>query len=156
MHVINRFHGEYACLSNFYPVSITVSAPVPVGGGYSAPVIAPSVEHAYQAMKARGRADWERIIQADTPGKAKRLGRSILVREDWDEVALLIMHELLIQKFRHQELRAFLLQTSPAVLIEGNDWGDRFWGEVEGEGENWLGRLLMMVRDGIEMRAKAG
>jgi len=37
--------------------------------------------------------------------------------------------------------------TAGAVLVEGNAWGDRFWGSVEGSGQNWLGRLLMEIRE---------
>ena len=31
-------------------------------------------------------------------------------------------------------------------LEEGNNWGDKYWGTVEGEGKNMLGKLLMKVR----------
>jgi predicted NAD-dependent protein-ADP-ribosyltransferase YbiA (DUF1768 family) len=35
-------------------------------------------------------------------------------------------------------------------LIEGNTWGDKFWGQVKGEGANYLGRLLMKVREELQ------
>lgn len=147
MVVIDRFEGGYAFLSNFYPVAITVS--VPIGGGYSSKFDMPSVEHAYQAMKCADRPSWERIYQAETPGKAKRLGRTVQSRQGWDGMKVSVMRDLLTQKFQYPPLEALLLQTRHAIMIEGNDWGDRFWGQVDGEGENWLGRLLMMVRDSI-------
>ena len=31
-------------------------------------------------------------------------------------------------------------------LVEGNYWGDTFWGICNGEGTNWLGILLMAER----------
>ena len=49
------------------------------------------------------------------------------------------------------EYRQRLLDTGDRELIEGNTWGDRFWGVCRGEGENKLGRILMRVRD--ELRA---
>ena len=38
------------------------------------------------------------------------------------------------------------MATRDRVLIEGNDWGDTFWGMTDGEGENHLGKILMRVR----------
>jgi predicted NAD-dependent protein-ADP-ribosyltransferase YbiA (DUF1768 family) len=56
------------------------------------------------------------------------------------------METLLRQKFAHPELRAKLKETNDAELVEGNWWGDRFWGVCRGEGENHLGKLLMKIR----------
>jgi predicted NAD-dependent protein-ADP-ribosyltransferase YbiA (DUF1768 family) len=56
------------------------------------------------------------------------------------------MRQVLVRKFSHPELRAALLSTGDALLVEGNHWGDIFWGVCRGEGENWLGRLLMALR----------
>jgi hypothetical protein len=33
------------------------------------------------------------------------------------------------------------------ILIEGNTWGDTFWGVCNGVGENNLGKTLMNVRE---------
>lgn len=65
-----------------------------------------------------------------------------------------IMLELLRLKFtRNPELGKLLIATGDALLEEGNKWHDNFWGDCtcddcrDIEGENWLGKLLMQVRD---------
>ena len=57
------------------------------------------------------------------------------------------MRDALIQKFSDKKLQKKLIDTGDAELIEGNWWGDKFWGVCEGEGENHLGKLLMEVRE---------
>jgi len=57
-----------------------------------------------------------------------------------------MMEELLRLKFESPELRKLLLETGEHELIEGNNWGDRFWGVVDGVGDNHLGKLLMKIR----------
>ena len=69
------------------------------------------------------------------------------VREDWDDVKVQIMTELLIQKFSDPELNQRLKETRENYLMEGNDWNDTFWGECEGRGRNVLGRMLMAIRE---------
>ena len=59
------------------------------------------------------------------------------------------MRDCLRLKFEIPELREALLNTDNAKLIEGNWWGDKFWGICNGVGENNLGKLLMEVRDEI-------
>lgn len=136
--VIDSFRGEYRFLSNFYPCLVRYD-----GDELSYP----SVEHAYQAQKTRNINDQIIICKARTPGEAKRIGRRVRMREDWDKVKIDIMRSLLLFKFSHQELSQKLVATGNAELIEGNDWGDMFWGVCRGRGENWLGKLLMEVRD---------
>jgi len=57
------------------------------------------------------------------------------------------MLDLVRKKFENPLLRAMLLATEDAVLVEGNTWNDTFWGVCRGRGENWLGRILMQVRE---------
>lgn len=80
-------------------------------------------------------------------------GREDEYRDDWYEIRVEIMLDLLRQKFAHPELRQMLLDTGDAELLEGNNWGDVFWGvdQDTGEGQNWLGRLLMQVREEIRL-----
>jgi ribA/ribD-fused uncharacterized protein len=93
-----------------------------------------------------------RIAKAATPGTAKRLGRAVSLRTDWETIKFAVMENLLRQKFANPALRWQLLATGSATLHEGNSWGDRIWGECPlGVGENHLGRLLMKIRD--ELRA---
>lgn len=105
-----------------------------------------SVEHAFQAAKTLNRAERERIRQLASPGEAKRAGRRLTLRPDWDQVKLHVMRELVRQKFLEPALCNRLLQTHPRPLVEENHWGDRFWGVCGGVGENRLGRILMEVR----------
>lgn len=134
---IDRFRGERHFLSNFY------EAPVVYGG-----LRYENSEAAYQAQKCCSDAERERFT-ALRPLEAKSLGREVLLREDWDEVCLDVMEGVLRAKFtQNPELAALLLGTGDCVLVEGNTWGDLFWGvDVRsGEGENHLGRLLMKIR----------
>lgn len=106
-----------------------------------------SVEHYYQAMKAAEVKDFDYIRQLPSPGGAKRAGRSIELRRDWEEIKLLVMRKALVEKFRLNTYEGdYLLNTGTALLIEGNTWGDQFWGQVRGRGWNWLGILLMARR----------
>jgi len=136
--VIDSFRGEYFFLSNFYRAEI-------VWGGR----LYATTEHAFQAAKAIDQNDHEFVRRADTPAIAKRLGQQIKIRPDWESARVGVMRTVLRLKFAIPMLRMQLLGTGNAKLIEGNTWGDRFWGQVEGQGENWLGRLLMELRDEI-------
>ena len=84
------------------------------------------------------------------PVKIKRFGKTIKLRLDWEEVKVQIMLGLLRQKFKKgSSLGNRLLATGNQKLIEGNTWGDTFWGVCQGKGLNVLGKLLMQVRDEI-------
>lgn len=133
--MIERFIGKYAFLSNFY------ESPIAHGG-----VTFGSVEAAFQAQKCPSMADKFGKL---TPSKAKKLGRRVQLRSDWENIRVTVMYNLLTTKFEDPELRKKLLDTGDAKLIEGNSWGDRYWGTVNGEGRNVLGKLLMKVRDDI-------
>ena len=133
--LIPEFQGRYRFLSNFW------SAEVELDG-----IIYPSVEYAYQAAKSFDPSYRERIRKCNNPGATKKLGRNIILRGDWNNVRLSIMYMLLKQKFRIPELRDKLLSTGTAMLIEGNYWGDTYWGVCRGRGENNLGKLIMQVR----------
>ena len=107
-----------------------------------------SVEAAYQAAKTLD-PDARIAISKMTPGQAKRAGRKVYMRSDWEEIKIDIMILLNLQKYENPQLRATLLATGDAKLIEGNTWGDRFWGVYAGKGENHLGIILMEIRDGL-------
>ena len=136
MTIIDQFSGDYDFLSNFHP------SPIEVDG-----VVHPTVEHAFQAAKTFDRTEKQSVGQAATPGLAKRLGRRVRLRPDWEKVKIGIMEALVRLKFTtHADLREKLLATGDAQLIEGNTWNDRFWGMCRGEGRNELGQILMRVR----------
>lgn len=133
--VIESFAHAYRWLSNFYPAQIEFDGQ-----------LYPTVEHAYQAAKSTNEADRQMISNCPTPGEAKRLSREIAVRSDWDSMKVSVMRVLLKQKFQTPEMRKRLIATHPLQIVEGNDWGDVFWGVCHGRGENWLGKLLMEIR----------
>ena len=136
------FYGpneEYGFLSNFY------LAPVEIDG-----CIWPTAEHYYQAQKFPEPNRQAAVREAATPGAAKKLGRagSADLRSDWDTARDGVMLVVLRAKFtQHRDLRALLLATGDALLVEhthrdhyGADGGD-------GSGQNRLGMLLMQVRE---------
>lgn len=135
MKKIDSFVGEYRFLSNFYPSKIEVD-----GKDYA------TVEHAFQALKTDNPTEREIVRSARTPGQAKKLGRRVTLRPDWDTARIGVMKMLLEKKFSDKVLRAELLATGDAELVEGNYWNDRFWGVCRGQGQNWLGKLLMEIR----------
>ncbi len=136
--MIGGFRDEYAFLSNFYPCQIWFGDRTTT-----------SVEHAYQAAKAALDTQRDDILNAPTPGKAKRLGRDVQLRLGWEAEKVEIMLALLRQKFKDPMLRKQLLATGHHELVEVNNWGDTFWGWCEGVGQNMLGKLLMQVREEV-------
>lgn len=136
--MIDRFTGRYHFLSNFYRRAFLM-------GG----VVWPSAEHAYQAMKCADTEDVVRVRTARSPGQAKAIGRRVRIRPHWDAIRVGMMHLVLRAKFEDEEMARRLVATDPEELVEGNDWGDTFWGRVDGVGENHLGRQLMVIREGL-------
>lgn len=136
--MIDQFKGQYSFLSNFYKSFMTYM------GFY-----VPTSEHAFQLAKGVNIEDMRYVSYASTPLEAKKRGRWIQLRPDWESVKDDVMYEILIIKFHNLELRQKLIETHPQPLIEGNNWGDTYWGLCKGEGENKLGKLLMKVRNEI-------
>ena len=136
---IESFSGEYRFLSNFWPCLVALDG-----------TLYPSVEHAYQAAKTLDPEERASVRNADGPYKAKKAGRAVILREDWGDVKLDVMADLVYQKFQHPELREKLLATGNQELIEGNHWKDFFWGVCNGKGQNHLGRILMDVRSQLD------
>ncbi len=132
---ILTFTGDHRFLSNFWSVRIKMGSE-----WYR------TVEHAYAASKSLDQDFRRRVRSTHGAAGARRLGRSVVLREDWEDVKLDVMESLLRQKFREPQLKLWLMATGQRELVEGNHWGDRFWGQCDGEGENHLGRLLMEVR----------
>ena len=144
---ITSFRGDHRFLSNFWPATVTLDG-----------MVFRSTEHAYQAAKTTDMAERAKFQAAKTPGAAKRLGRRVKLRPDWEGVKEAVMLDLNRQKFSDPELARRLLDTGDAELIEGNTWGDRIWGMTfengKWVGRNLLGRILMRVRE--ELRKAGG
>ncbi|MHB2032908.1 MAG: NADAR family protein [Gemmatimonadaceae bacterium] len=132
---IDAFEGEWEFLSNYYAYPVTFDG-----------ITYPTAEHAYQAAKTLDPATRLRVLAVPSPDDAKRVGREAVHRPNWQHMKLEVMHDILSAKFTEPQLRDALLTTGNATLIEGNDWGDVFWGKCGSAGQNHLGRLLMELR----------
>ena len=139
MNKVDCFDGKYAFLSNFSPSPIVFDC-----------VTYPTVEHFFQALKSLNRDERRSIAAAASPGKAKRMGRQVKLREDWEDIKLDVMREGLRLKFKDPKLKAKLLATGDAYLEEGNTWHDTYWGVCNGIGQNHLGLLLMEIREELQ------
>jgi len=133
--MIDEFKGKYYFLSNFY----------------NAPVIYEDLlylnnESAFQSAKAK---DIERRKQfcCIDPSTAKKKGRNVTLRHDWEKIKDQVMEDCVRDKFtRNPDLRRRLIETGDEELVEGNTWGDTYWGVCRGRGENMLGKILMKIR----------
>jgi ribA/ribD-fused uncharacterized protein len=109
-----------------------------------------TVENFYQAMKTKDLKDRKRISQLN-PYQAKKAGRKLRLREDWESIKEKVMLYALRHKFtKTPKWKNKLLQT-PGDIIENNNWHDLFWGKCvcsrhRGKGKNKLGILLMQIR----------
>ena len=133
---IHGFSGKYSFLSNFYPVTFIMD-----GVEYS------SSEQAYMCAKTTDPRWIEKIMAARSAGQAKRLGRRVPLRADWEEkYRMKAMMTAVMHKFMVPEMWVLLDATDNAYIEETNVWDDTFWGVCDGVGENWLGRILMHTR----------
>lgn len=136
------FFGPFRFLSNFFVFE---------GGVCYEDLFYPSVEHAYQAAK------WPYNMRDQfldvTAGKAKHLGKEApkFNQKKWDKNKVALMSALCRQKFTNNgRMRRMLLMTEDCLLEERNSWHDTFWGtDVDGNGENQLGKILMNIRHDI-------
>jgi len=155
-----RDRDNFGFLSNFYPSKIQINE-----------AVWPDVEHYYQSEKSTDAEYHAVVMNASSPGKAKRLGdsriesskmakqswfrkRPDLLRTDWNEIKLLVMKRAIWAKFtQNQDLRKMILATKEAILIEDSQT-DSFWGwGRDKNGENNLGKLLMEVRNGFHKKS---
>lgn len=137
--IILSFTGEYSFLSNFYEYPI-----------YYDGIIYRNSEAAFQSAKCMNK-DGRLGFSDLNPSEAKRLGRRVKLRPDWEDVKDQIMYDIVKAKFSAPELAKMLLDTGSAGLYEGNTWGDMYWGidSTTLRGRNKLGEILMRVRDEI-------
>ena len=138
MAQIISFTGPNFFMSNFYPCEVAFEGRV-----YK------SSEHAYIAAKTTDDNIRAYVSAQSTPSAAKKVGRSIPLRENWNDSRINYMRIILESKFGDYGLRDKLDATKGYELIEGNTWGDTFWGQCDGKGQNNLGKLLMSIRDDI-------
>jgi ribA/ribD-fused uncharacterized protein len=132
---IDSFDGEFDFLSNFLQTDVFLD-----GVRYA------NSEAAFQAQKCAKMIDRFQFANL-LPGKAKRLGRKVTLRSDWEQVKDQVMYDVVKAKFQqHPQLRDKLVATGDSYLEEGNTWNDTYWGVCKGEGQNKLGHILMRIR----------
>ena len=126
MKMIHGFDNKYSFLSNFYACSID----------FDGLALYPTAEHAFQAAKSLDTKIREWIASAPTPDEAKRRGRSIKLRSDWEEVKDEVMLFIVREKFKNEDMRARLLTTIGEGydgFCEDNWWHDNYWGDCQCE-----------------------
>ena len=134
--MIKEFRGKYFFLSNFYEAPVTWQG-----------ITYDNNESAFQSAKVLDEKTRKSFAHL-APSMAKRKGRKVPLRYDWEKVKDNIMYEICLAKFsQNEDLRQKLLDTGNEYLEEGNTWGDTYWGTVNGKGKNKLGKTLMKVRE---------
>jgi ribA/ribD-fused uncharacterized protein len=142
--MINKFKGEYGFLSNFH------NSPMQLDLGVLGKWAVDNVEQVYQAAKCADNRQAIWVLQSASPGIAKSRGKEVKMVDDWDQIKYNVMIWAVREKFKQNpDLAQKLIDTDNQVLVEGNWWGDTYWGVCKGQGHNWLGRILMKVRDEI-------
>lgn len=132
---IRGFFEEYRYLSNFHPCEVRLTG-----------IIYPTVENAFQAAKTLDFEERKPFVSF-TAVEAKKGGRKVQLRSDWEEIKDSVMEDLVRQKFLFGELRDKLLSTGNLYLEETNWWKDTYWGVCNGVGKNTLGKILMKIRE---------
>lgn len=109
-----------------------------------------SSEHIFQAEKATHAESWLWVMAAGDGYEAKRRGRMVELRADWEAVKYDAMVAAVRAKIGQCPVaRRVLLSTGDRRIEEGNWWEDRIWGVCppgSGDGDNWLGEVLMAER----------
>lgn len=141
MERITLFRSKYGFLSNFYSCEIEYEG-----------IKYPTTEHAYQAAKFDDPEIKMQIASLPSPLAAKQAGKLSIVSDDWRAKSLQVMYDVCKLKFEQPKFRDRLLATGDAELVEGNTWGDDFWGMCNGQGSNYLGRILMKIRSEIKTK----
>lgn len=129
------FREEYYYLSNMFPCDVTVD----IDGK---PYTFTCVEAAFQAHKCPEKASEFTDINGFA---AKKKGRRVPLRSDWEDVKDDVMYKCLKAKFSNPELKEKLLSITEPI-VEDNTWRDTYWGMYNGKGQNKLGKLLEKVK----------
>lgn len=138
----SRTGGKYGCFSNFYTCELEYEG-----------IVYPNSECAWQSLKTFDR-ELRKKFSKYTASGAKRMGRHVKLREDWEEVKYDLMVNVCFAKFSQNEsLKDILLSTGEDIIVENTTgWHDNIWGNCDcdkcknKEGKNLLGKALMEVR----------
>ena len=118
--------------------------------------IYPTAEHAYQAGKPRRDAVRDWLLAAPSPALLAMAAHGLYywdINPKWNKIKFDRMRRVLWAKFtQHDDFKEHLLSTGNKLLVETatmDNVVNRLWGEVNGKGQNMLGKLLMEVRSDI-------
>ncbi len=142
LETIDNFNGYFDFLNNDYFSDV-----------YYDGLVYPSVSYAYQAARSTEQYIREKIVRADTLGEMYEIASKVDDPEDWGKLRIKVMEMLIRDKFRRNpDLREKLKATENRRLI--NSYGDAttsnlFWGMVDNEGQNQIGRILENIRNDI-------
>lgn len=139
----SKTDSKYGCFSNFHMCPIEFD-----GLAYT------NTEAAWQAQKTLDVKERNKFTH-EAPSVAKRHGRCVDLRPDWEDVKYQLMVDVCYAKFtQNTELGNVLLETGDEEIIENTTgWHDNIWGNCECSkcvnkvGKNLLGKALMEVRD---------
>ena len=130
-----QFRDKYWFLSNMYPCSVKV-------GDHTYKC----AEAAFQAQKCFDE-DIKKQFETLDGFSAKKLGRTVTLRHDWEKVKDSIMYVVVRCKFQQHPDLLEQLKEIKEPLQEDNDWHDTYWGVCNGVGQNKLGKILFLVRE---------
>ena len=156
------FHGHGSTFSNFNKHEpFVVHAPkkfiAESGLMRNNELVINCVEKLYQFRKAfyfNDIVQSQKIYKETTPGKMKVLGRAFdHAKDEWHEVAIDVMCECQFRKYRLPSLQTQLIKGT-TNYVELTTF-DNFWGTGsdfvgEGEGENWMGKILTFLRQYLQ------
>lgn len=115
MTIINSFSEKFQFLSNFYYTNQIIDG-----------IVYTTNENYFQAMKTTNKVLQINISKV-SPAQAKKIGRKLKLRQDWDQIKNNIMSVGLIAKFQqNNNITNKLLETKEIELIEGNYWHDNY------------------------------
>ena len=136
------FRNEYWFLSNMYPCEIRVNG-----------LVFTCAEACFQSFKTTDLNERKKFQGIDR-FKAKKLGTSVSLRSDWNDIRIEVMSRDIHAKFKqHPDLTKKLQDTGDLPIIEDNTWKDTFWGVCNGKGCNLLGQILMSERDWVNSQS---
>jgi predicted NAD-dependent protein-ADP-ribosyltransferase YbiA (DUF1768 family) len=146
LHLNQRFYPKgwpddpgVFVLRNEYPAAITVDS-----------LSYPTVVHAYWALAAADPAVAEQIRTADRPYDAEKLAEHAAICPDWAAIRIAVMARLLRAKFaQHPRLAETLLTTGDGRIEYTSGLGSGYWNAGRGQGRNWMGRLLELIRSEV-------
>lgn len=129
------FRNEYYFLSNMYPCRIRVN-----GLEFAC------AEACFQSFKTTD-LEIRKKFQKLNGFEAKKLGKRIKLRPDWNDIRLDVMEAVIHVKFKQNpqlqnKLINALVRSGKGGIVEDNTWNDTFWGRCNGIGKNHLGTIL--------------